>query len=126
MAGGMVRASMGASASRSRRRVVGFAASLSVLATLASGVVPGHVIAASRGGLLFVAPALLLAFVLASRRYPGEQTLERLRAAWRPRPTRPRGRVPGPRQRAVVDRRGGRLVGASPGGRAPPCLAGCA
>ncbi len=100
---------------------------LTLLAALAlcAAVVLGHGSGASLDGLMYLAPALVLAVVMLGRRYPGERIIERLREA---RATRPRARAvsaPRPRQSPRAHRRGGRLIAVSLAGRAPPLVAGC-
>jgi hypothetical protein len=88
-------------------------------------VVLSHGSGASLDGLLYLAPALVLAVVLLGRRYPGERVIERLREV---RAARPRARVvgaPPPRQRPREHQRGGCLIAVSLAGRAPPLVAGC-
>ena len=75
-------------------------------------------------GLLFVAPALALALLLALRRYPGERRLTAIAARRRgvlPRaPRRVRGRAL--RQRVAMRPRGGVLIALSLATRPPPAL----
>jgi hypothetical protein len=88
-------------------------------------VVLSHGSGASLDGLLYLAPALVLAVVLLGCRYPGERVIERLREV---RAVRPRARAAGaprPRQRPREHQRGGRLIAVSLAGRAPPFVAGC-
>jgi hypothetical protein len=100
---------------------------LTLLAALVllAAVVLSHGSEASLDGLMYLAPALVLAVVLLGRRYPGERVIGRLREARR---TRPRARAASalcPRQRLRAHRRGGRLIAVSLAGRAPPLVAGC-
>ena len=98
---------------------------LLVALVLLAAVVLGHGSGASLDGLMYVAPALVLAVVLFARRYPGESVIERLREA---RTAPLRARTAGalrPRQRPREHQRGGRLIAVSLAGRAPPLLAGC-
>ncbi|HTU14183.1 MAG TPA: hypothetical protein VMF31_03205 [Solirubrobacterales bacterium] len=74
------------------------------------------------GFLIAVAPLLLLVAALAVNRYPGEAVIERLRSLIDGVAGRPGDRIAGhrplmARQRAI---RGGRLIGCSLAGRAPP------
>jgi hypothetical protein len=116
---------MGVSCRGSRRRVVGLAVVAGLLVVLLVGVVPGHLAEASRGGLLFLLPAFLLACVLFAKRYPGERVIERLRLARGGRRPRRESSASRPRLRLCVPQRGGRLIAVSLAGRAPPLLAGC-
>lgn len=70
-------------------------------------------------GLLYLAPALLIAAALLRGRYPGERTLTAAlaRSRRRLRPARRRGRA---HSRRTTPPRGGRLVAARLAGRAPP------
>jgi hypothetical protein len=71
-------------------------------------------------GLLYLAPALVLACPLVLGRYVGEEQLwELARAAPAPPPRRPRG-VTVPRSHVRVMQRGGRLVASSLAKRPPP------
>lgn len=72
-------------------------------------------------GILFLLPAIALAFALLLRRYPGERTLARLaaprrRAAW----ARPRASVPHAARSFVVAVHGGLLIARSLAVRPPP------
>ena len=70
-------------------------------------------------GLLCLAPALLLAFALLARRYPGEHALLAMRRRTAPLPRAPRKLAWQPRVFAVLAR-GGRLIGRSLAVRPPP------
>ena len=85
-------------------------------------LVGGHAGDAVMAGMLHLLPAVLLALVLLSGRYPGELALERLRLA---RTGRPRRAVssPAPSLYAAVALHGGRLIAFSLAGRAPPAVA---
>jgi hypothetical protein len=74
-------------------------------------------------GLLYLAPALLMALPLVLGRYVGEARIAAL--ASKPRRARPRpARSPGvPRSVVRVMQRGGRLVGSSMAKRPPPARA---
>ncbi|OJU81946.1 MAG: hypothetical protein BGO11_19045 [Solirubrobacterales bacterium 70-9] len=69
-------------------------------------------------GLMMLAPALTLAAVLIASPHPGLELI--LRIAARRRPPRPRPARPPARRRHGTVIRGGRLIAASLGGRAPP------
>src|SRR4029077_9291625 len=75
-------------------------------------------------GLLHMAPALILAFLLLARRYPGERLIARLSSsARRPRPHR-RASAVKPRTRfEALTPRGGLLLGRSLAVRPPPIAA---
>jgi hypothetical protein len=77
-----------------------------------------------QSGLLYLAPALVLALPLLLGRFVGEDQLAGLagRAATRPRRRRVL-RVAPPRSRARVMQRGGRLVASGMAKRPPPALA---
>jgi len=81
-----------------------------------------------REGLLFLAPALLLAFALLRRRYPGERLLKRLACAQPPRRARPRpaSAAHAPSAPRAWIPRGGLLLGFSLAVRPPPLAAACA
>jgi hypothetical protein len=72
-------------------------------------------------GLLMVLPALAIAVVFFAWPYPGLELIMRI-AARRKRPRRRSAPTP-PRAPARLHR-GGRLISASLGGRAPPCFLG--
>jgi hypothetical protein len=115
---------MGARQCASRRRALALALVAGTLAALIAAGLPGQLAGASRGGFLFMLPALALAAALLLKRYPGERAIERLRTAWSaPRHARV-GAVPRPRPRPRPHRCGGRLIAISLAGRAPPLLAG--
>lgn len=69
-------------------------------------------------GLMMLAPALTLAAVLVVWPHPGLELIMRIAA--RRRPPRPRAALPPSRHRYLALVRGGRLIAASLGGRAPP------
>src|SRR3954452_15140992 len=73
-----------------------------------------------QSGLLYLAPALVLALPLLLRRYVGEQQLVELAARPRARTRRRALRVTRPRSYARVMQRGGRLVGSGMAKRPPP------
>ncbi|MEO8689224.1 MAG: hypothetical protein ABI611_13530 [Solirubrobacteraceae bacterium] len=77
-----------------------------------------------RFGLLYLAPALVLALPLLLGRYVGEDQLVDLGGRAAARPQRRRApRVAGPRRCARVMQRGGRLVASGMAKRPPPALA---
>jgi len=88
------------------------------VALLVGGHTGGSVVA----GVLHLLPAVLLALVLLSGRYPGELALERLRLARTGRPRRASSSA-APRLYATVALRGGRLIASSLAGRGPPAVA---
>ena len=75
---------------------------------------------AGGSGLLHVAPLLLLALLLALRRFPGEQRLAALAGGRAPAAARARVRVARPRSFVRVMARGGRLVASAMAKRPPP------
>jgi hypothetical protein len=93
---------------------------LALLGALALAGLDGGMAGALWQGAIYLLPALLLALVLLTRRYPGERLLGRLRLHLRPRRSE--------RARAVrytAERpppHGGRLIAVSLAGRAPPAL----
>jgi hypothetical protein len=72
------------------------------------------------GGLLATLPLLLLLVPLVCGRYPGEGTLERLRASKRRRPAVASSPLPALPLRAMLG--GGLLIARSLAGRAPPAI----
>jgi len=70
-------------------------------------------------GLLMLLPALTMAALLVVWPYPGLELILRIAARRRPRPGRTRTRRVH-RRRPLLVARGGRLIAASLGGRAPP------
>ncbi len=70
-------------------------------------------------GLLMLLPALVTAALLIVWPYPGLELILRIAARRRPRPGR---RACLRRRRPIAVARGGRLIAASLGGRAPPVL----
>ncbi len=91
---------------------------------IALGLLAGALVLAHAGGadagLLYLAPALLIAAVLVGGCYPGARRLERVLAGARRRPRRPRATAPRPRAPEQVHPRGGRLLAARLAGRGPP------
>jgi hypothetical protein len=79
-----------------------------------------------REGLLFLAPALLLAFALLRRRYPGERLLTRLAGARPRRQQRPESAALAPSAPRAWIPRGGLLLGFSLAVRPPPLALACA
>jgi hypothetical protein len=71
-------------------------------------------------GMLMLLPALVTAALLIVWPYPGLELILRIAARRRPRPGRSRAVR---RRRPLAVARGGRLIAASLGGRAPPALA---
>ena len=71
-------------------------------------------------GVLMLLPALVTAALLIVWPYPGLELILRIAARRRPRPGRSRAVR---RRRPIAVARGGRLIAASLGGRAPPVLA---
>jgi hypothetical protein len=101
-----------------RRRVV--------LVTFTLLVAAWMVLAALSGvetGLLYLTPALALCAPLVLGRYVGEEQLAELAGRSAPRASRRPSRVPVPRSRVRVMRRGGRLVASSLAKRPPPAVA---
>jgi hypothetical protein len=76
-------------------------------------------------GLLYLAPALVLALPLILGRYVGEEQLVGLAGRARTRPRRRVSRIAGPRSYARVMQRGGRLVASGMAKRPPPAAALC-
>jgi hypothetical protein len=72
-------------------------------------------------GMLMLLPALVTAALLIVWPYPGLELILRIAARRRPRPGR--SRAVRRRRRPIAVARGGRLIAASLGGRAPPVLA---
>jgi len=71
-------------------------------------------------GVLSMLPAVALAIVLLTRRYPGESVLARVRASRSPRPCA--ATLSSARRRADGRiARGGSLIAVAMAGRAPPC-----
>jgi hypothetical protein len=107
--------------SGSRRR--GFGLAIVVIALCAIAILaPLGVLGALQQGALMMLPALLLAVVLLTGRYPGERLIARW-ARVRPRARRAAGRACTPAHPALQVPRGGRLIAGSLAGRAPPVLA---
>lgn len=101
-----------------RDRLVVWAFGFVVAAWMVAEVLTGY-----QSGLLYLAPALVLALPLLLGRYLGEEQLVELAGR---RPARPRQRVlrvAGPRSRVPVMRRGGRLVASGMAKRPPPWAA---
>jgi hypothetical protein len=79
-----------------------------------------------REGLLFLAPALILAIALLRRRYPGERLLKRLACARPKRRLRPASAAHASSAPRAWIPRGGLLLGFSLAVRPPPLAASCA
>jgi hypothetical protein len=82
----------------------------------------------AQGGVLIMLPALLLAIVMLTRPYLGEQAIARLRVRRARHDHRPRtpACVIAPQHAPARASRGGRLIAVSLAGRAPPlALVGC-
>jgi hypothetical protein len=73
-------------------------------------------------GILYLLPALALAMVLLTRRYPGERMLARLTAHRPTRWARPRASVPRAARMLPVAAHGGLLIARSLAVRPPPAL----
>ena len=75
----------------------------------------------SETGLLYLAPALVLALPLVLGRFPGEEQAGRpRRTVTRTRPLGRLTRIPAPRSHVRVMQRGGRLVASALAKRPPP------
>ena len=74
----------------------------------------------SETGLLYLAPALVLALPLVLGRFPGEETLAGLADPSRAAAARAPARVPAPPSHVRVMQRGGRLVASALAKRPPP------
>jgi hypothetical protein len=101
-----------------RDRVVLWAFTLVVAAWMVAQALTG-----SETGLLYLAPALVLALPLVLGRYPGEEQLAELARTPRARDARLRARISAPRGYVRVMHRGGRLVASAMAKRPPPALA---
>jgi hypothetical protein len=101
-----------------RDRVVLLAFTLVVASWLAAEVLTGY-----QSGLLYLAPALLLALPLLLGRYVGEEQLVELAARPPARTRRQVLRLASPRSYARVMQRGGRLVASGMAKRPPPAAA---
>jgi len=116
---------MDVSAGGWRCRGLALATLVTLMTVALCGALPGRVSAALLPGLLFLAPALLLAALLVARRYPGERLLERWSARRRPRPRRAAMLARRPRPWCRARLAGGRLIGVSLAGRGPPQTLRC-
>jgi hypothetical protein len=96
---------------RGRVLLIAVLAALSLAALLATGF---------DIGLMMLLPALVTAVLMIVWPYPGLELILRIATRRRPRPGRARAVR---RRRPIVVARGGRLIAASLGGRAPPVLA---
>jgi hypothetical protein len=101
-----------------RDRVVLLSFALLVAAWMVAEALTG-----SQTGLLYLAPALVLALPLILGRYVGEEQLAGLANRVRSRPRRRVSPVTGPRSYARVMQRGGRLVASGMAKRPPPAAA---
>lgn len=79
-----------------------------------------EVLTGCQSGLLYLAPALVLALPLLLGRYVGEEQLVELAGRRPAEPRRRALRVASPRSRARVMQRGGRLVASGMAKRPPP------
>jgi hypothetical protein len=96
---------------------------LLTFAVVAAAWMVADALTGSHSGLLYLAPALLLALPLMLGRYVGEKQLVELAGRALARPRRKPARVVRPRGRAHVMQRGGRLVASGLATRPPPGLA---
>jgi hypothetical protein len=101
-----------------RNRLALWAFMLVVASWLAAEVLTG-----CHSGLLYLAPALVLALPLLLGRYVGEEQLVELAARQPARARRRALRLAGPRSYARVMERGGRLVASGMAKRPPPARA---
>jgi hypothetical protein len=101
-----------------RDRIVLWAFTLVVAAWMVAQVLTG-----AETGLLYVAPALVLALPLLLGRYLGEEQLAELAGTSRPPRARLRSRISTPRGYVRVMYRGGRLVASAMAKRPPPARA---
>jgi hypothetical protein len=98
-----------------RDRIVLWAFTLVVAAWMVAQALTG-----AETGLLYLAPALVLALPLVLGRYLGEEQLAELAGASRARRAPLRARIPAPRGYVRVMHRGGRLVASAMAKRPPP------
>jgi hypothetical protein len=101
-----------------RDRIVLWAFTLVVAAWMVAQALTG-----TETGLLYLAPALVLALPLVLGRYLGEEQLAVLAGASRPPGARVRSRISTPRGYVRVMHRGGRLVASAMAKRPPPARA---
>jgi hypothetical protein len=101
-----------------RDRIVLWAFTLVVVAWMVAQAVTG-----AETGLLYLAPALVLALPLVLGRYLGEEQLAELAGASRARRARVRSRISTPLGHVRVMHRGGRLVASAMAKRPPPARA---
>lgn len=106
-----------------RRRLLRALAGTGSFALLCAAL-DGRSLGALAMGLLYLLPAIALAFFLFLGRYPGERTLQRLQRALASPRSRPAS-SPLPRVHPVELLRGGRLIAVSLAGRGPPRAAVC-
>jgi hypothetical protein len=91
-----------------------------LLAVLAATALAALLLTGFAVGLMMLLPALVTAVLMIVWPYPGLELILRIAARRRPRPGRARAAR---RRRPTTVARGGRLIAASLGGRAPPALA---
>jgi hypothetical protein len=101
-----------------RDRIVLWAFTLVVAAWMVAQALTG-----TETGLLYLAPALVLALPLVLGRYLGEEQLAVLAGTSRARGARVRARISTPRGYVRVMHRGGRLVASAMAKRPPPARA---
>jgi hypothetical protein len=101
-----------------RDRIVLWAFALVVAAWMVAQALTG-----AETGLLYLAPALVLALPLVLGRYLGEEQLAELAGASRARGVRLPARISSPRGFVRVMHRGGRLVASAMAKRPPPARA---
>jgi hypothetical protein len=101
-----------------RDRIVLLAFTLVVAAWMVAQALTG-----TETGLLYLAPALVLALPLVLGRYVGEEQLAVLAGTSRPRDARLRARISKPRDHVRLMHRGGRLVASGMAKRPPPTQA---
>jgi hypothetical protein len=101
-----------------RDRIVLWAFALVVAAWMVAQALTG-----AETGLLYLAPALVLALPLVLGRYLGEEQLAGLAGRPRAPRARPRARISTPRDHVRVMHRGGRLVASAMAKRPPPAQA---
>ena len=102
-----------------RDRIVLWAFAALVLAWMVADALTG-----SATGLLYLAPALVLALPLILGRFPGEEALAGFAAAAPATAAQAAARIPAPRSYVRVMQRGGRLVASALAKRPPPRPAG--
>ena len=98
-----------------RDRIVLWAFAVLVVAWMVAEALTG-----SETGLLYLAPALVLALPLVLGRFPGEQTLAGFAGASQAPTARAAASIPPPRSHVRVMQRGGVLVASALAKRPPP------